>query len=59
MPKCTSGETLAVATFTTSTSTLVALPYGTWTLKITGKSPVGSWPVIALDPAGHRPPSRT
>jgi len=48
--KCNGGETLPVASVTTSTSTLVALPYGTWTLKINGKSPVGSWPVVMLDP---------
>jgi len=36
--------------FTVNASTTVALPYGTWTLQITGKTPVGSWPVVTLDP---------
>jgi prepilin-type N-terminal cleavage/methylation domain-containing protein len=49
---CPSGETLTVATFTASTgNALVALPYGTWTIKASGKTPVGSWPVVSLDPA--------
>jgi type II secretory pathway pseudopilin PulG len=49
-PKCTSGETLTVASFTVNASTTIALPYGTWTLQISGKTPVGSWPVVTLDP---------
>jgi type II secretory pathway pseudopilin PulG len=49
-PKCTTGETVAVASFTVNASTTVALPYGTWTLQISGKTPVGSWPVVVLDP---------
>ena len=49
-PKCTSGETLTVASFTVNASTTIALPYGTWTLQVTGKTPVGSWPVVTLDP---------
>ena len=49
-PRCASGETLTVASFTTNGSTTVALPYGTWTLQVTGKTPVGSWPVVTLDP---------
>ena len=48
--KCTAGETLTVASFTVNGSTTIALPYGTWTLQVTGKSPVGSWPVVTLDP---------
>ena len=48
--KCTSGSTLTVASFTVNGSTTVALPYGTWTLQVTGKTPVGSWPVVTLDP---------
>jgi hypothetical protein len=49
-PRCTTGQTLTVASFTVNGSTTVALPYGTWTLQVTGKSPVGSWPVVVLDP---------
>ena len=49
-PKCASGETLTAATFTVNASTTIALPYGTWSLQISGKSPVGSWPTVALDP---------
>ncbi len=49
-PRCTSGETLTLASLTTSGTTTVALPYGTWTLQVSGKSPVGSWPVVTLDP---------
>jgi prepilin-type N-terminal cleavage/methylation domain-containing protein len=49
-PRCSSGQTLAVASFTVNGSTTVALPYGTWTLQAAGKTPVGSWPVVTLDP---------
>ena len=49
-PQCASGETLTVASFTVNGTATIALPYGTWTLQVTGKSPVGSWPVVVLDP---------
>jgi prepilin-type N-terminal cleavage/methylation domain-containing protein len=49
-PRCSSGQTLAVASFTVNASTTIALPYGTWTLQASGKTPVGSWPVVTLDP---------
>lgn len=49
-PRCSSGSTLTAATFTVSGSTTIALPYGTWTLQISGKTPVGSWPTVTLDP---------
>lgn len=52
-PRCASGETLTVASFTTNGSTTVALPYGTWTLQVSGKTPVGSWPVVTLDPRSN------
>ena len=49
---CPSGETLTVASFTGSGGTaLIALPYGTWTIKASGKTPIGSWPVVTLDPS--------
>lgn len=49
--KCASGKTLTVATFSANTgNALVALPYGTWTLKVVGKTPVGAWPQVVLDP---------
>ena len=49
---CPAGETLTVATFTATTGTaLIALPYGTWTIKASGKTPIGSWPVVTLDPS--------
>ena len=49
-PKCGSGETLTAGTFTVNATTTIALPYGTWSLQISGKSPVGSWPTVVLDP---------
>ncbi|MGZ6887450.1 MAG: prepilin-type N-terminal cleavage/methylation domain-containing protein [Acidimicrobiia bacterium] len=48
---CPTGETLTLTTFSTNTgSLLVALPFGTWTIKASGKTPVGSWPTVSLDP---------
>jgi len=61
-PNCASGETLATAaTFTvnSATPTAIALPYGTWTLQIPGKTPVGSWPTVVLDPRASGPVSAT
>ena len=49
--RCASGSTLTLTTFPINTgTTLVALPYGTWTIKAVGKSPSGSWPSVILDP---------
>jgi hypothetical protein len=61
-PKCASGETLATAaTFTVNSAspTAIALPYGTWTLQISGKTPVGSWPTVVLDPRSSASVSAT
>ncbi len=49
--RCASGSTLTLTTFATNSGTaLVALPYGTWTIRAIGKSPSGSWPSVTLDP---------
>jgi hypothetical protein len=50
-PICASGETITLTTFSSNTGTaLIALPYGTWTIKAQGKNPVGSWPVVVVNP---------
>ena len=48
---CASGETITLTTFPSNTgSALIALPYGTWTIKAQGKNPVGSYPTVAVSP---------
>jgi hypothetical protein len=49
---CGSNE-VHTAGVTDATGTVsVALPYGTWRVTVTGKSPVGAWPDAVLDPTG-------
>jgi type II secretory pathway pseudopilin PulG len=48
---CPTGLQYTVGTFSAATTSLVALPYGTWTFKVVGGSAFsGSWPVAQLDP---------
>jgi len=56
---CASGESHTLGT-TDATGTLTtALPYGTWTISVTGRSPQGSWPALVLDPTAATPPTQT
>ena len=46
---CSTGETLTLTTFPSNTGTaLIALPYGTWTIRAQGKT--GSFPTVAVNP---------
>jgi hypothetical protein len=48
---CAAGVTVTIGTFNGPGSALMALPYGTWTFKVSGASPYGgSWPEFTLDP---------
>jgi hypothetical protein len=48
---CPSGRQYTVATFSGPGSTLVALPYGTWTFEILTASPYGgTWSTVTVDP---------
>jgi hypothetical protein len=35
------------------------LPYGTWQITVTGKSPVTTWPSLVLDPTQPATPTLT
>jgi type II secretory pathway pseudopilin PulG len=54
---CASGTTYEAGTTgaTTPGRLDAALPYGTWTITVDGRLPVGAWPVITLDPTGTGP----
>jgi type II secretory pathway pseudopilin PulG len=48
---CPTGLSYSLGTFSGPATTLVALPYGSWTFQVSGASPyTGSWPTVALDP---------
>jgi hypothetical protein len=49
---CASGQTLSVSV-TSDANGLVtmALPFGQWTIQLSGKTVIGSWPVASLDPS--------
>lgn len=50
--RCAGGETLTLNVFSGIAGTqLVALPYGTWTIKALGAVPIGAWDVVVLDPS--------
>ena len=51
-PLCGTGEThVAGTTVLTSLGRVnSAPPYGSWTVKVVGRTPVGAWPTITLDP---------
>jgi hypothetical protein len=48
---CPTGLQYTLGTFTGASSTLIALPYGTWTFQVVGASPYGgTWTTVDLDP---------
>ena len=50
--RCGSGETLTLTVVTATTDTqLVALPWGTWTIRALGETPQGWWDTVVLDPS--------
>ena len=53
---CSAGETLTLTTFPSNTGTaLIALPYGTWSIRAQGKTPSGSWPTVVVSPLATGP----
>ena len=53
---CSAGETLTLTTFPSNTGTaLIALPYGTWSIRAQGKTPSGSWPTAVVSPLATGP----
>lgn len=48
---CSGGVTYTLGTTDASGQVTAALPYGTWTIKVTGRTVVGSWPIAVIDPA--------
>ncbi|MFN8035961.1 MAG: type II secretion system protein [Acidimicrobiia bacterium] len=49
---CGAGETLTLGTTDGSGLVTAALPYGTWSIRVSGASPSGSWPSAVVDPSG-------
>jgi hypothetical protein len=47
---CAAGETYTLGTTTAAGSLTTALPFGTWKISVTGKSPLTTWPSLVLDP---------
>ncbi len=47
---CGSGETLTLGSTDATGTLVVAMPFGTWTLQVTGQSPATSWPITTLAP---------
>lgn len=48
---CPSGNTLTFTGSTDANGVLdLAMPYGTWEIQVTGRSPAGAWPSVVLDP---------
>jgi prepilin-type N-terminal cleavage/methylation domain-containing protein len=56
---CGSGETVALGLTGVNGKLQAALPYGTWTIQVTGHSPAGSWPTLVLDPNSGSAPTVT
>ncbi len=52
---CPSGKTLVLGTTAADGYVHVALPYGTWRFEVSGRTPVGSWPVPVLSPLVANP----
>jgi hypothetical protein len=56
---CASGETHVLG-ITSATGVLTtALPFGTWQITVTGKSPATTWPSVVLDPTLPATPTVT
>ncbi len=56
-PGCPGGETVILGSTNSGGLLQAALPYGTWTIQVTGHSPAGSWPTLVLDPTSASAPT--
>ncbi len=54
---CPSVESFTLGTTDAFGNVSGALPYGNWTLSVTGRSPATSWPIATLDPDPAKPQS--
>jgi hypothetical protein len=54
---CGSGASYTLGTTDATGALNSALPYGTWTITVTGKTPKPSWPLVVLDPRSATTPS--
>lgn len=54
---CAGGETHTLGTTDATGSLTTALPYGRWTISVTGRSPSGAWPALVLDPRASTTPT--
>ena len=50
---CGSGATYTLGTTDAAGFINAALPFGTWRISVTGKSPQSAWPSLVLDPNDH------
>lgn len=49
---CPGGETVTLGVTDAAGVIVAGLPFGTWTIQVTGEAPVSSWPSAVLDPTG-------
>jgi hypothetical protein len=47
---CASGVTHTLGTTDVNGELVTALPYGTWTITVTGRTAAGAWPQVVVDP---------
>lgn len=50
-----SGETHVIGTTDAAGRVRAALPFGTWSIEVDGRVPVGAWPEATIDPRSHAP----
>jgi hypothetical protein len=55
---CATGETHTLGTTDATGALVTALPYGTWQLKVTGRSALTTWPSLVLDPTATATPAQ-
>jgi Tfp pilus assembly protein PilV len=54
---CAAGETHVLGTTDATGTVNAALPYGTWTLSVTGRTALTTWPSLVLDPTSLTTPT--
>ncbi|MDZ4827511.1 MAG: hypothetical protein SGJ13_13775 [Actinomycetota bacterium] len=56
---CGTGETLTLGITDAGGNLNVAIPFGTWTISVSGLPPATTWSTIVIDPNGHAPVPNT
>jgi hypothetical protein len=54
---CASGATHTLGTTDANGDLVAALPYGTWTLQVTGRTALAAWPQLVVDPTATGDPA--